>query len=354
MNFISEYAGSSDTLVQFGLWATIGAVSITILLIIYILIFRSYQLLILRANRGFYHHWRPLLAQASFHLPDRLPQLKSKNHVPLLSMWNHYFEIVHGDAHDNLIALAHRIQLDHIARMQLLRHDKKHVLLGILTLGNLKSRQDWPLLNMFVHLDDSNISLVALRALFRIHPERAMHTLLPYLVTRRDFPAPQVATLLKRLPVNEVCPQLILHMGLNVHTASSSLLRYMEACGCSINRQVFSSLIERKPDDHIISVALAMLSDPNAIELITPYVSHKRWHVRVHAARALGKLAKPEHVPYLVQLLSDEQWWVRYRAAQALVSLPFMNQAQLDHIGDELGDRYGLDILRQAMAEQAI
>lgn len=354
MNFISEYAGSYDKLVQFGLWAAVGAVSITLLLIAYILLFRTYQFLINQNTQYFYKHWRPVLAQCPIELPEHLPQLHRRDHVAFLSLWNHYFEIVHGEAHDNLIALAHHVELDRIARLQLFRDDKKHVLLGILTLGNLMSREDWPLLNHFINRPDSNISLVSLRALFRIHPQRAVHNLLPYLVSRTDFPAAQVATLIKRLPTEEVCPQLILHMGLHLRTASSSILRYMEACRCSINRQVFESIIKREPDDHIISAALSMVSDPAAMDLILDFVHHDRWHIRVHAARALGKLATPKQVPYLINLLKDPQWWVRYRAAQALVSLPFMDTDQLVHIGKALDDPYGLDILKQAMAEQAI
>jgi hypothetical protein len=351
MRFISDFVNSHDSLVQFGFWATVGAFTITLLLILYILAFRTLQIILAFNSRHFYKYWRPVLAMCSLELPRQLPPLHDRDYLPFLSLWNHYYEILRGEACDNLIALAQQIDLGTIARRQLFRRDKKHRLLAILTLGNLRSKEDWPLLNQFVHLPDTYTSLVAMRALFQIHPERAVKTLLPYLITRTDYPPAQVGTLLRRTQHNEVCPQLTLHMALNLGQASSSILRFMEACDCHINRQIFETILQEQPDDHLISTALGMLNDPAAIDLLLPFVDHRRWHIRVHAAEALGKLAKREHIPQIMKLLRDEEWWVRYRAAQALAGLPFISKEELQGLMDDLDDPYARDILQQAMAE---
>lgn len=352
MNYISGYVNSTDTLVQFGLWASIGAVGITICLIIYILFFRVVQLWRQSVLHRFQEIWRPVLALCPTAMPDSLPKLSHRDHLSMLNLWNHYYSIIHGDATGNLIVLADRIELAKIARMQLFRADKRHQLIGILTLGNMASREDWPLLDRFIHQADTNISLVSMRALFQINPHRALHTMLPYLVSRSDYPTAQVATLLQKIPPHESCPQLTLHMMLNLNQTSAHILRLMEACDCSINRQVLSAIIKKQPDDHIISTALTIISDPKALDLILPYASHDRWHLRVHAATALGKLGTREHISVLIDLLSDREWWVRYRAAQAITKLPFLLADELQQIQLGLDDRYASDMLKQAMAEQ--
>lgn len=352
MNYISGFANSTDTLVQFGLWASIGAVGITISLVIYIIIFRIIQLWRQSAQRRFMKIWRPVLALCPTAMPDTLPKLSSHDQLNMLSLWNHYYNIIHGDASGNLVVLADRIELAKIARMQLFRADQRHQLIGILTLGNMASREDWPLLDRFIHQPNTNLSLVSMRALFQINPHRALQTMLPYLVSRTDYPVAQVANLLHKLPSDESCPQLTLHMVLNLDRGSSHILRLMEACDCSINRQILTAIIKKQPDDHIISTALALVSDPKALELILPYTKHERWHLRVHAATALGRLATRGHLSILIELLSDREWWVRFRAAQAITKLPFLSSEELEQMQLGLDDRYASDMLEQAMAEQ--
>lgn len=352
MNYISGFVNSTDTLVQFGFWASIGAVGITVSLIIYILLFRLFQLMRLFAQKSFMHHWRAILATCPTSMPDELPTLLARDHLSMLGLWNHYYKIIHGDATGNLLVLAERIDLARIARRQLFRNDKRHQLIGILTLGNLASREDWPLLDRFIHQPDTKLSLVSMRALFQINPHRALHSMLPYLVSRSDYPTAQVASLLQRIPSHDSCPQLTLHMMLNVATDSSHLLRLMEACGCSITRQIFSALLEKQPDDHIVSTALALITDPKALELVLPFARHERWHIRVHAATTIGRLATREHLSILLELLGDRQWWVRYRAAQAIVALPFLGAEELAQLLSKQNDRYAIDMLKQALAEQ--
>ena len=351
MNYISGFVNSTDTLVQFGLWATVGAVGITFSLIIYILLFRLVQIWHQSLQKRFMRTWRPVLAICPTHMPDALPALSDHDHLSMLGLWNHYYDIVHGDATGNLLVVAERINLARIARLQLFRTDKRHQLIGILTLGNLASREDWPLLDRYIHQPDTNISLVAMRALFQINPNRALHSMLPYLVSRTDYPAAQIASLLQRIPAHEICPQLTLHMMLNLGQHSSHILRLMEACDCSITRQVFSAIINKQPDDHIVSTALALINDPKALELVLPFAQHERWHIRVHAATVIGRLAAREHLPILLQLLKDREWWVRYRAAQAIVSLPFLDTEELNRLLAEQHDRYASDMLKQALAE---
>lgn len=348
---ISDYASTHTSLVQFGIWASTGVLVITIALIVYILLLRVWQINNSSRLLKFHRVWRPLLAQATFELPEHLPTLAQRDHIALLSLWNHYYKLLKGDSTDNLIHLAERVRLAQIARQQLFHPEKQRKLLAIMTLGNLRSREDWPLLNKFLHFEDTYISLVAIRACFNIHPERAAQTLLPYLITRNDYPPAQVGGLLKNLDHVIICPLLQLHMKLNLNNNSTTLLRYMQLCSCNIDKTVLKTILDRQMDDQVISTALGMINDHKSLELILPFVEHPRWHVRVHVAAALGKIAHREQLPYLLKLLQDSQWWVRYRAAQAITKLPFLNALELDEISRNLNDKYAQEIFQQAMAE---
>lgn len=346
-----DFASSQDSFIQLGFWAANGAFAIVLLLIVYIIGYRLIQSFHSRNNNAFHKQWRPILASCSLDKPENIPTLKKRDQISFLLLWNHYFEVLKGQAVENLISLARQVRLAEISRQQLYRHNKKVKLLGILTLGRLRSRTDWPLLNQFIHLPDTYLSLVSMRACFKIHQQRAVETLLPYLITRTDYPPAQVGYLLRNTENKDICTQLNLHMMLNLSNGSNNILRYMELCGCEINRKVLQIIIDKNLDDQVISTALGIINDPAALDLILSFTKHPRWHIRVHAATALGRLGRREQLPNLMELLEDSQWWVRYRAAQALVNLPFMNKDELTKLQSSLDDRYARDMLGQAMAE---
>ena len=71
------------------------------------------------------------------------------------------------------------------------------------------------------------------------------------------------------------------------------------------------------------------------------------------AVIALRRFAAPEDRKLLVDMLSDPHWWVRHSAAETLLALPFVTVSDLRKIQRILPDRYAVDTLREAIAEQA-
>ena len=76
------------------------------------------------------------------------------------------------------------------------------------------------------------------------------------------------------------------------------------------------------------------------------------WHVRMHAATALGRFGGEPEIEILTLLLKDREWWVRYRSAQALASMPFLNIQNLEVIRDSINDKFAKDILNQVITEK--
>ncbi|AUZ56173.1 hypothetical protein B1L07_14975 [Stenotrophomonas acidaminiphila] len=113
-------------------------------------------------------------------------------------------------------------------------------------------------------------------------------------------------------------------------------------------------LLDAQVDDHVISVCLQLLNDPQDRERAKRFLDSPRWHVRMHAAAALGRMGEPGDRGLLEPLLADSVWWVRYRTAQALLALPGAGQQALLQIKERLADAYGRDIIDHVLSEHRL
>jgi HEAT repeat protein len=129
------------------------------------------------------------------------------------------------------------------------------------------------------------------------------------------------------------------------------LLRYMEVVRCEIITDAVTTILKTTTDDRVLSVCLHIVQDPEALELVRQHLDHPRWHVRMHAANALGKVGNKDDIPHLLQLLEDSEWWVRYRSAQAIASLVSDNTQTLRQLRDQTQDKFGRDMLSHVIAE---
>jgi HEAT repeat protein len=73
--------------------------------------------------------------------------------------------------------------------------------------------------------------------------------------------------------------------------------------------------------------------------------------VRLAALQALHKQARREDSELFLPLLSDSSWWVRQAAADSLAAMPGATLEGLQHMLEQVRDRYGRDALRRAIAE---
>ena len=130
------------------------------------------------------------------------------------------------------------------------------------------------------------------------------------------------------------------------------MLRYIEATNCNAFTDATAHILRHSTEDRVISVCLHILSDPRHIDLVRSYLDHPRWHIRMHAASALGRLGTKDDIQTLLKMVCDTEWWVRYRAAQALAARPFISNQDLQDFRDKLHDNFGRDILTQVIHER--
>lgn len=139
----------------------------------------------------------------------------------------------------------------------------------------------------------------------------------------------------------------------NTDTAAT-LVRLLARIAPAQAAGVVRQLLDAQVDDHVISVCLQLLNDPQDRERAKRFLDSPRWHVRMHAAAALGRMGEPGDRGLLEPLLSDSVWWVRYRTAQALLALPGAGQQALLQIKERLADAYGRDIIDHVLSEHRL
>jgi HEAT repeat protein len=284
--------------------------------------------------------------------PEHLPILDQRFVLDFINEWNTLYEKLGGASHDNLIELAKKTKINQAAATMLTAPNIKSQLIGIITLGNMRSEGAWPFLVNMAKNSETTLSMAAYRALSQIDVNKALVDLLPQLISRTDWPPSMVAKILKDVKNPKVCRLLEDVSYKAKDNELPNIIRYINVLKCPNSTKLFRQILDRHVDDQMISLCLHELNDPSAIDLVYRYIDYPRWHVRVNVAHALGKIGGKEDVEHLIKLLSDRQWWVRYRAAEALVNLPFINSDEIRNIKNTLEDEKARQIMEQAMAEK--
>jgi len=174
----------------------------------------------------------------------------------------------------------------------------------------------------------------------------------PHIVERNDWPQGGVAQILHDASpalVSKELSEVALQANADV---APRLVRFLADVSPTAAAPVIRHILQSRPDDHLVSTCLQVMTEQDDLDLVRALLAHPRWHVRMHAAAAIGRLGKSSDVARLEPLFADPQWWVRYRAAQALSRLPGIELEDVQRIRAAQTDRFACDVLDQVMAER--
>lgn len=341
---------ATDPMVVFALWLGVTVVVVTLFMLGLIIVMRQVVTRRERVYRRAYARWSDLLSGGA---PDRLPALPRGEVEGFVSAW--VDQARQPDA--QLTHLRHcgrELGLERELFALLQRPDFNGKIAALTGLGYLGESSNFDTLASF--LDDRSpiLSLCAAASMMRLDPARAVALFVPQILRREDWSQGQVAAILGDVHDPGVARALT-HATLRANAAlAPRLVRFLAGVSPQDASPVIRSILASDADDHLFSTCLQVMSNPDDLDLVRPLLAHERWHVRMHAASAVGRLGGPGDEAGLIGLLSDEQWWVRYRAAQALTRMPAQSRRRLDEIGKCLADRFAIDILGQVMAEQKL
>lgn len=339
-----------DPTVVFAFWLGVAVLAVTVLMLFIIIVMRQVVSYRERRHLSAVARWSGLLASTP---TGSLPALPTREAAGFVAAW--LSRATRGEGNlESLRAAAQRVGLEKHLHAFLRRGDFNDRSAAITAMGYLGNAGDFDRISPFLGDQSPVLSLGAASALMRLDAGRAVSLFMPQIIRRHDWARGRVAAILNDTRDEQVAKALS-EATLQANSAlAPRLVRFLAGVSPEEASNVIRTILRSSPDHHLISTCLQVIGRPSDLDLVRPMLSHERWHVRMHAATALGRLGGPGDEEALIRLLSDRQWWVRYRAAQALTQLPFLDEQRLYAIGQAQTDRFAVDILGQVLAEKTL
>ncbi|WP_266168874.1 HEAT repeat domain-containing protein [Dyella subtropica] len=277
-------------------------------------------------------------------------RLERSETTGFVEAWNTIHESLSEPDSRRLTSLGHRVGLVEASR-RMLRGSYHHRAMAIIALGYLRDREVFDELASFLRDRSPIVSLCAAHALGQVDPPRAMAIFVPMILEREDWVPGNVARILARNEDGSAARELgDVVLRANAGTMAK-MVRFLADIDSVRAAGVIRELLDSSVDDHVTSVCLQLVNDKQDRERVAGFLAASRWHVRMHAAAALGRIGEAADGQRLEPLLADTVWWVRYRAAQALLALPGMGTAALRQMQQRQTDAFGRDIIDHVLSE---
>jgi len=346
---------SSDPRVVFAFWVGLSMSLASLVLFLVVLVLRKLSQRRERQHRQALARWQQILTEAMHNgVPPHLPSLPVQDMTGFMEAWNALHALPEGKDNPGMHQVAWAIGLAPKLEKIALRGHFHDRVMAIIALGHLRSVSSFSRLEPLLADPSPIISISAAHALMRIDPIRAVQRVVPQIVARHDWVDGGVAQLLSEAEPDIVKDPLRSAALRTNDEIASRLVRFLADVSPEAATEVIRAVLSEPHDEHLVSTCLQVMTDPADLDKVRPLLAHPRWHVRMHAASALGRLGQRHDVEILLPLLADPQWWVRYRTAQAIAHLLGGDVAMLSQLRDAQQDRFARDILTQVIAEQTL
>lgn len=342
---ISEVSG-------FAIQAGKLALGLVILLTIQVVSYRVKLIFLNKRKQYLKQKWRPFINLAIYGESPEHIKINKRDFYFILEEVNFVFSVLRGEEAEKLRKACQDLGL-HDRLVKLLKSNNiRKKLYALISLGNLQGHMAWGEIEKSLTHKQTIVSLTAARSLIQIDPNKALLIILPMILTKDNWPWANMAHILKTAGASRVCKPLAELIQTMPVAMQASFLRLFEIIQCEEISPVTKTILEQTDDDKVASVCLHISQDPAILPLAIQYSTHERWHVRMHAATALGRCGGENEIQILIELLKDREWWVRYRSAQALANMPFLTIERLESIQDSINDRFACDMLGQVITEK--
>ena len=347
-----DFLSSANPRIVFAFWLGVVVVAMALLMLIVILVMRQIVIRRERNRERATALWRGVLLDSMHGATPRVPALPRRDLPGFVDAWNSVHQSLGDDDNPGLHRVAREVGLERHLYVAVDHGNFHNRVMSIIALGFLKSATHFDKLARYLDDRSTIISLSAARALMHIDPSRAVTMLVPHIVSRHDWPQGGVAQILHEVSPGIVSKELG-EVALQVTAdVAPRLIRFLADVSPAEAAPVIRRILSSLPDDHLVSTCLQVMTRVEDLDLVRALLAHERWHVRMHAASALGRLGGAGDDAILLPLLGDAQWWVRYRAAKALTRLPHISEHDMHRIRATQTDRFACDVLDQVMAER--
>lgn len=345
-----ESLANQATVLNAAYWVAVLTLLLAFGLLTVIVLLRMHSRRRERRDKHARLHWSQAMQHVLAGRDVQARSLERGEVVGFIEAWNAIHESLPGPDSQRLVPLARRAGLVQASR-RMLRGSYHHRAIAIVALGHLRDLDVFDELVPFLRDRSPIVSLCAAHALGKVDPPRAMAMFVPMILERDDWEPGSVARILATNEDGSAARELgDVVLRANAGTMAK-LVRFLADIDAVRAADVIRQLLDNPVDDHVVSVCLQLVNDRQDRERVASLLAAPRWHVRMHAAAALGRIGEAVDGLRLEPMLADKVWWVRYRAAQALLVLPGMDAAALRQVRQRQGDAYGRDIIDQVLSE---
>lgn len=345
-----DIAAGGATLLTVACWVAALTLLLASSLLIVIVFLRARGQKQEQRDKHALQHWMQVMRDTLAGVDVPVRPLRRDETAGFIEAWNTNHESLPPADAARLVPLGHRAGLVGAARLMLAGnyHD---CAMAIVALGHLRDQRVFDELVPFLNNRSPIVSLCAAHALGKVDPPQAMAMFVPMIMERDDWMAGNVASVLARNEDGSAVRELDNALLRANKSNMVKLVRFLADIDPEHAAGVIRQLLDSSTDDHAISVCLQLVNDKQDRERVAGFLGASRWHVRMHAASALGRIGDARDSQRLEPLLADQVWWVRYRAAQALYMLPGMDATALRQVQQRQSDAYGRDIIDQVLSE---
>lgn len=344
-----------DRMLQLALYCALGLGALTVLVLLQVLLLGEVSRQRTVRRQQFNEQWRPFFALCS--LSDELPP----SHAPLprrrqlwfLLQWNRTQLQLRGAARERMNRALIALGMDRQALI-LLRGRVRSKLIGLTCLRHLADPAHWQAVQPLLLSRNSIVALSAAQTLVAMDASKAMQLILPAAVNRPDWALPRLTSLCQQAGEQAVTTPLLIVLSSSEDPRRERLVPLLVQGDPRHAAPWARARLDEGAPAEYLQVALRCLcelGDPRDRHRLLRALQHEQDTVRLAALQALHKQARREDSELFLPLLSDSSWWVRQAAADSLAAMPGATLEGLQHLLEQVRDRYGQDALRRAIAE---
>lgn len=325
-----------------------GIISVigTILLLIFIIIYRAYSIQKRYSIIKFYKTWNPIFSNVNSNIP-KLPKVKKSDHYYLLKIWNKNYKNASIEKQTYLIEISKKLDIKNIAILSFEYKNSIYKLTALESISNLKSINHTNKLLKSIEHTSTIVSLMTIQTIIKISPIY-LGKLTSYLIEKEEWHPNKIVLILKDFDKDEISKNLENEINIIDVRLLPRLIKLFDLIDKNKANELAVDVLKKYNQLDVIISAIPYLTNAENKNTLISFLDHKSWIVRMKAIKTLSNLLEMNDLDSVSKLLKDRSWWVRHHTASALVSQKYLTNDYFIDLENNLNDQYAIDALKEA------